>query len=57
MMLPKNRCVDYWKLNKVTAFDLELIVAIGELFQKLSGDKYFIKIDLSKWWVLADTDS
>ena len=39
--------MDYQKLNKLTVFNPE---AIG-LFQKLNGDKFFWKIDLSKgYW-------
>ena len=41
-------CVDYRKLNKLTVVDLEPIPTAEHLFQKLSGDKFFTKIDLSK---------
>ena len=47
-------CVDYRKLNKPTVFDPEPMPTAEVLFQKLSGDKYFSKIDLSKgyWQIL-----
>ena len=43
--------MDYQKLNKLTVFNPEpMPTAIG-LFQKLNGDKFFWKIDLSKgYW-------
>ena len=46
--------MDYRKLNKLTVFDPEPMPAAEDLFQKLSGDKYFSKIDLSKeyWQIL-----
>jgi len=44
-------CVDYRKLNKLTVFDPEPMPAAVDLFQKLNGDKFFLKIDLSKgYW-------
>jgi len=44
-------CVDYRKLNKLTVFDPESMPAAVDLFQKLNGDKFFSKIDLSKgYW-------
>ena len=44
-------CVDYRKLNKLTVFDHEPMPAAVDLFQKLKGDKFFSKIDLSKgYW-------
>ena len=44
-------CVDYRKLNKLTVFDPEPMPTADELFQKLSGDRYFSKVDLSKgYW-------
>ena len=44
-------CVDYRKLNKVTHFDPEPMTTAEDLFQKLSGDSYFSKLDLSKgYW-------
>ncbi|PFX22149.1 RNA-directed DNA polymerase from mobile element jockey [Stylophora pistillata] len=41
-------CVDYRKLNKLSVFDPEPMPTAEHLFQKLSGDKYFTRIDLSK---------
>ena len=41
-------CVDYRKLNKLTVFDPEPMPTAENLFQKLSGDKFYSKIDLSK---------
>ena len=41
-------CVDYRELNKLTIFDPEPIPAAVYLFQKLNGDKFFSKLDLSK---------
>ena len=47
-------CVDYRKLNKQTVFDPEPIPTAEHLFQKLIGDKFFPKIDLSKgYWQIA----
>ena len=44
-------CVDYRKLNKLTVFDPEPMPAAVDLFQKLNGDEFFSKIDLSKgYW-------
>ena len=46
--------VDYRKLNKLTVFDPEPMPTAEHLFQKLSGDKFFSKIDLSKgYWQIA----
>ena len=52
-------CVDYRKLNKITIFDPEPMGSTDEIFHKLSKDKYFSKIDLSKgyWQVpVAEAD-
>ena len=47
-------CVDYRKLNKLTVFDPEPMPTAEHLFQKLSGDKFFSKIDLSKgYWQIT----
>ena len=44
-------CIDYRRLNKLTLFDPEPMPTAEELFQKLSGDRYFSKVDLSKgYW-------
>lgn len=40
--------MDYRKLNKLTVFDPEPMPTAEQLFQKLNGDKYFTRIDLSK---------
>ena len=41
-------CIDFRKLNKVTVFDPEPMTSLEDVFSKLSGSKYFSKIDLSK---------
>ena len=47
-------CVDYRKLNKLTIFDPEPMPAAVDLFQKLNGDKFFSKLDLSKgFWQIS----
>ena len=47
-------CVDYRKLNKLTVIDPEPMPTAEHLFQKLSGDKFFTKIDLSKgYWQIT----
>ena len=47
-------CVDYRQLNKLTVFDPEPMPTTEYLFQKLSGDKFFSKIDLSKgYWQIT----
>ena len=44
-------CVDYRKLNKLTVVGPEPMPTAADLFYKLSGDKYFSRIDLSKgYW-------
>ncbi|XP_033646392.1 uncharacterized protein LOC117305621 [Asterias rubens] len=44
-------CIDFRRLNRVTVFDAEPMPDAEEIFSKLSGDKYFSKIDLSKgYW-------
>ena len=44
-------CVDYRKLNKVTAADPEPMKTPENLFQRLGKSNYFSKIDLSKgYW-------
>ena len=43
--------MDYQKLNKLTVFDPAPMPTAIDLFQKLNGDKFFQKIDLSKgYW-------
>ena len=47
-------CVNYWKLNKLTVFDPGPMPTAEHLFQKLTGDKLYSKIDLSKgYWQIA----
>ena len=46
--------VDYQKLNKLTVFDPEPMPTAEPLFRKLSGDKFFSKIDLSEgYWQIT----
>ena len=46
--------VDDRKLNKLTVFDPEPIPTAEHLFQKLSGEKFYSKIDLSKgYWQIT----
>ena len=50
-------CCDYRRLNAVTIQDAEPIPDIDEIFAKLSGDRYFTKIDLTKgYWQMALTE-
>ena len=45
---------DYRRLNKLTVFDPELMPTAERLFQKLNGDNYFTRIDLSKgYWQIS----
>ena len=47
-------CVDYQRLNKLTVFDPEHMPTAEHLFQKLNGEKYFTRIDLSKgYWQIS----
>ena len=49
-------CFDYRKLNKLTVFDPEpkSMPTAEHLFQKLSGDTFYSKIDLSKgYWQIT----
>ena len=41
-------CIDIRKLNKMTESDAEPMPNMEEIINKLSGHKYFTKIDLSK---------
>ena len=44
-------CIDYRKLNQATIFDAEPMPDVNQLFSKLSGKKYFSKLDLTKgYW-------
>ena len=50
-------CVDYRKLNKLTVFDPEPMPTAEHLFQKLIGDNFYSKIDLSKgYWQIPEED-
>ena len=47
-------CVNNRKLNKLTVFDPGPMPTAEHLFQKLTGDKLYSKIDLSKgYWQIA----
>ena len=47
-------CVDYQRLNKLTVFHPEHMPTAEHLFQKLNGEKYFTRIDLSKgYWQIS----
>ena len=41
-------CIDFRKLNKVTEFDAETMPNMEEIINRMSGHKYFTKMDLSK---------
>ena len=44
-------CVDFRKLNKITQVDPEPMTTAEDLFRRLSGKKYLLKIDLTKgYW-------
>ena len=50
-------CIDFRKLNKVTEFDAEPMPNMEEVINRLSGHKYFTKIDLSKgYWQVELTE-
>ena len=50
-------CIDFRKLNKVTEFNAEPMPNMEEGINRLSGHKYFIKIDLSKgYWQVELTE-
>ena len=47
-------CVNYRKLTKLTVFDPGPMPTAEHLFQKVTGDKLYSKIDLSKgYWQIA----
>ena len=47
-------CIDYRKLNKLNVFDPEPMPTAEHLIQKLSGHKFYSKIDLSKgYWQIT----
>ena len=50
-------CIDFQKLNKVTEFDAEPVPNIEEIINRMSGHKYFTKMDLSKgYWQVGLTE-
>ena len=46
-------CVDFRALNRITVFDAEPKPDVDALFARLSGHKYFSRLDLSKGYLLA----
>ena len=47
-------CMDYRRLNNLTVVDPEPMPTVEHLFQKLNGDNYFTRIDLSKgYWQIS----
>ena len=42
-------CVDFQKFNKITEVDPEPMTTAEDLFRRLSGKKYLLKIDLTNW--------
>ena len=52
-------CVDYRKLSRITVFDAKPMPSADDIYAKLSGDKYFSKIDLRKgyWQIKMDAAS
>ncbi|XP_041355427.1 uncharacterized protein LOC121373051 [Gigantopelta aegis] len=52
-------CTDYRRLNQIVVYDAEPIPNIDELLSKMSGAKFFTKIDLCKeyWQIPVDESS
>ena len=51
-------CIDYRRLNAVTKFDPHPAPVPTEIFQNLSKDKFFSRVDLSKgYWQIGVRDS
>ena len=47
-------CIGYQKLNKLTVFDPEPMTSAIDVFEKMSGDRYFTAIDLTKgYWQIG----
>ena len=47
-------CIDFRKVNKVTEFDAESMPNMEEVIIKMSGHKFFTKMDLSKgYWQVS----
>ena len=50
-------CIDFRKLNKVTEFDAEPMPNMEKIINRISGHKYFTKMDLSKgYWQVGLTE-
>ena len=50
-------CIDFRKLNKVTEFDAEPMPNMEEIINRMSGHKYFTKMDLCKgYWQVGLTE-
>ena len=50
-------CIDFRRLNKVTEFDAEPMPNTEEIINRMSGHKYFTKMDLSKgYWQVGLTE-
>ena len=50
-------CIDFRKLNKVTESDAEPMPNMEEIINRMSGHKYFTKMDLSKgYWEVGLTE-
>ena len=50
-------CIHFRKLNKVTEFDAEPMPNMEEIINRMSGHKYFTKMDLSKgYWQVGLTE-
>ena len=50
-------CIDFRKLSKVTEFDAEPMPNMEEIINRMSGHKYFTKMDLSKgYWQVGLTE-
>ena len=62
VLVPKKNgsvrfCIDFRKLNKVTEFDAEPMPNMEEIINRMSGHKYFTKMDLSKgYWQVGLTE-
>ncbi|XP_062572789.1 uncharacterized protein LOC134234761 [Saccostrea cucullata] len=51
-------CVDFTALNRITVFDAEPMPDVDAMFAKLSGHKYFSRLDLTKgYWQVPLSDS
>ncbi|XP_033739239.1 uncharacterized protein LOC117326590 [Pecten maximus] len=51
-------CIDYRQLNRVTIFDAEPMPNADDIFSRLSGNKFFSRLDLSKgYWQVPMEES